>query len=350
MQIAKPFDTENKRTEGGEWFKTLTEVALTSIIIIEGDKFLYANRYTETLMGFSPTELINMNFWDVVHPEFREMVKQRGLARQRGEEVPTAYEFKILTKSKEEKWVQTSAALTDFEGRKCTLAIVFDITEKKKSEEALKRSLNEKEILLKEIHHRVKNNLQIVTSLLKLQSSYVGDENIKKLFKESQNRVHSMALIHQKLYQTKDLSHIDFGEYTETVVKYLQHSYGILQDKVMIKIDVQNSVMSIDNAIPAGLIINELVSNSLKHAFPEDRKGNIFINIAYDTFNKEYWLVIRDDGIGIQKDFDVKSSTSFGLKLVSTLVDQMSGKIELVSKGGCEYRITFKSADYPDRN
>jgi two-component sensor histidine kinase len=159
-----------------------------------------------------------------------------------------------------------------------------------------------------------------------------------------------MALIHQKLYQTKDISHIDFGEYTETVVKYLQHSYGILHDKVKIKIDVQKTVMSIDSAIPAGLIINELVSNALKHAFPGERKGNIFINMAYDQFKSEYWLVIRDDGVGMVQDFDVKSSTSFGLKLVSTLVEQMGGQIELVSKGGCEYRITFKSADYTDRS
>jgi PAS domain S-box-containing protein len=225
-----------------------------------------------------------------------------------------------------------------------------DITGKKKSEEALRRSLNEKEILLKEIHHRVKNNLQIVTSLLKLQSSYVNDEKVKLLFKESQNRVQSMSLIHQKLYQTKDLAKIDFRDYIETVATHLQHSFGILEDRVSVSIEVKDLFMSIDNAIPAGLIINELVSNSLKHAFPGVGGGSIYIHAAFDEFKNEYWLVIRDNGVGIPENIDIKNSNSFGLKLVSTLVEQMSGTIELVTIGGCEFRINLKSADYKDRS
>lgn len=225
-----------------------------------------------------------------------------------------------------------------------------DISEKKRSEEALKRSLIEKDILLKEIHHRVKNNLQIVTSLLKLQAGYVNDEKVKQLFRESQNRVQSMSLIHQKLYQTKDLAHIDFKEYIETVTIHLQHSYGILEDRVKIFTDVKNMVMSIDNAIPAGLIINELVSNSLKHAFPGGRNGSIFINAAYDEYNKEYWLLVRDDGIGMKQKPDIENSSSFGLKLVNTLVKQLEGIIEIVISGGSEFRIHFRSADYKERN
>jgi PAS domain S-box-containing protein len=217
-----------------------------------------------------------------------------------------------------------------------------EITERKKSEEALKRSLKEKEILLKEIHHRV--------SLLKLQSSYVNDEKVKHLFKESQNRVQSMSLIHQKLYQTKDLAHIDFKEYIETLATHLQHSYGILEDRIRITIDVKNLHMSIDNAIPAGLIINELVSNCLKHAFPEDRTGNIIISAAFDEFSNEYWIVVRDDGIGISKDVDFRHAATFGLKLVTTLVAQMGGSLELVTMGGSEFRINFRIADYMDRN
>lgn len=466
-------ESEKKLRESEERFNALTEVALSAIIIISGDKFIYANPHAEALTGYNFNELKEMNFWDVVHPDFKEMVKQRGLARQRGENVPTSYEFKIVTKSGEEKWVQTSATLTDYEGKKCTLAIVFDITERKKAEEILKQSeekfravsestpaqivifqgtkfvyvnpyseimsgyskdellkfnfwdlvhpeykelarqrglarqngedvpsnyelkiitksgeqkwldysaklidyngkpavlgisvditarkkieqrlqqsLSEKEILLKEIHHRVKNNLQIVTSLLKLQSSYVDDEKVKQLFKESQNRVQSMALIHQKLYQTKDLSHIDFKEYIETLALYLQHSYGVLEDKVKIIIDVKNLEMPIDNAIPAGLIINELISNSLKYAFPNGQTGKIFINLAFDDFEKEYWLSVRDTGIGIPENFDFKNANTFGLKLVTTLAGQMGGTIELVSAGGCEFRITFKSSDYKER-
>lgn len=225
-----------------------------------------------------------------------------------------------------------------------------DVTGKKSSEEALKRSLNEKDILLKEIHHRVKNNLQIVTSLLKLQASYVDDEKVKLLFKESRNRVQSMSLIHQKLYQTKDLASIDFRDYIETVTTHLQHSFGVLEDRVSVSIEVKDIFMSIDNAIPAGLIINELVSNALKHAFPGDRKGNIYIHAAFDEFKNEYWLVIRDNGIGIQENFEFKNAATFGLKLVSTLIEQMNGSLEVVSLGGCEFRINLKSANYKERN
>lgn len=225
-----------------------------------------------------------------------------------------------------------------------------DVTEKRKADEALKRSLVEKEILLKEIHHRVKNNLQIVTSLLKLQSNYVSDESVKALFKESQNRVHSMSLIHQKLYQTKDISHIDFKDYIDTVTNYLQHSFGILGDRVMIKTDANGISLSIDNAIPAGLIINELVSNSLKHAFGDSKKGEITISLAYDKFNMEYWLIVRDSGAGMPENFDFNNSKSFGLKLVYTLVKQMSGNIEIFSRNGTEFRIMFKSAEYKSRN
>jgi PAS domain S-box-containing protein len=225
-----------------------------------------------------------------------------------------------------------------------------DITKQKMQEIAIKNSLIEKEILLKEIHHRVKNNLQIVTSLLKLQAGYVDDENVKMLFKESQNRVHSMSLIHQKLYQTKDLSNIDFKEYIDTVTTHLQHSYGVLDDKVKIVTDSANINMSIDNAIPAGLIINELVSNSLKHAFPEGRKGHIYINTAFDEYKKEYWLTVRDDGIGLKEDPQTLMTKSFGLKLVYTLVNQLGGVIEPVLLNGTEFRIHFVSAEYRERN
>ena len=124
----------------------------------------------------------------------------------------------------------------------------------------------------------------------------------------------------------------------------------MLEDTVKIIIEVKELIMSIDNAIPLGLIINELLSNSLKHAFPGGRTGIINISAAYDEFEKEYWFVIRDNGVGVPEDFDIGLSDSFGLKLVTTLVEQMGGKIELVSVGGCEYRITFKSADYKERN
>ena len=477
-----------------EKFRAVTESMPAQVVIYQDDKFVYANPYSEKITGYTSGELLRKNFWEIVHDDFKEVVKERGKKRLLGGNVLDNYEMKIIAKNNEEKWLSYSARTIQFNHKKAVLGIAIDITgnkknqdrirlseekyrnfiehssegifrlefrnpvsiklpveeqvkliqsevfiaecnsvfaqmnnekrpenilgknlntleytsiisteiiskfikqnysiseeeikevnsegnelyfvvnasgvtengtitsiwgiqrnitEKKLSEEAINRSLKEKDILLKEIHHRVKNNLQIVTSLLKIQAGHVKDAKIKQLFKESQNRVQSMSLIHQKLYQTKDLSHIDFKEYIETVTTHLQHSYGVLEDRVKILIDVRNMEMSLDNAIPAGLIINELVSNSLKHAFPGGKSGNIFINATYEKHNNEYWFMIRDNGIGFNNEIDLENSESFGLQLVQTLVKQLDGVLEIVTKGGSEFRIHFKSADYKERN
>jgi PAS domain S-box-containing protein len=333
-----------------EKFRAVAESIPAQVVIFQDEKFVYVNPYSYNITGYTAEEMLEMNFWDLVHSDFAETAKQRGISRQKGELVPDNYEMKIITKSGEVKWINYSARVIDYNGKPAVVGVATNISEIKKAEDALKHSLHEKEILLKEIHHRVKNNLQIVSSLLKIQSSYVDDENVKQLFKESQNRVQSMSLIHQKLYQTKDLAHIDFREYIDTVSTHLQHSFGILEDKVEIKVDVHNIAMSIDNAIPAGLIINELITNALKHAFGTSGKGEIYINLAYDEFSHEYWLVVRDNGSGIRNDFDINRSGSFGLKLVSTLVGQMGGAIDIISRGGTEFRIMFKNVEYKERN
>lgn len=224
-----------------------------------------------------------------------------------------------------------------------------DITSKKTADEALRSSLVEKEILLKEIHHRVKNNLQIVTSLLKLQGKYITDEKALKLLKDSKDRIHSMSIIHQKLYQSKDLSHLDFHDYISTIITHLQHSYGVLEDRVVIHINAGDVIMPIDNAIPAGLIINELVSNSFKYAFPGNSKGNISINVAYENVNREFWISVRDDGIGFPDEININKSTTFGLTLVNLLIQQMGGTLELVKSGGSEFRFSFRDSDYKQR-
>jgi PAS domain S-box-containing protein len=333
-----------------EKFRAVAESIPAQVVIFQDEKFVYVNPYSYNITGYTVEELLKMNFWDLVHSDFTETAKQRGISRQKGEDVPDNYEMKIITKSGDVKWINYSARVIDYNGKPAVVGVATNISEIKKAEDALKHSLREKEILLKEIHHRVKNNLQIVSSLLKIQSSYVDDEKVKQLFKESQNRVRSMSLIHQKLYQTKDLAHIDFREYIDTVSTHLQHSFGILEDKVKIIVDVHNISMTIDNAIPAGLIINELITNALKHAFKDGANGEIYINLAYDEFSHEYWLVVRDNGSGIRNDFDINKSGSFGLKLVSTLVGQMGGAIEIISQGGTEFRIMFKNVEYKERN
>jgi PAS domain S-box-containing protein len=207
--------------------------------------------------------------------------------------------------------------------------------------EKIESSLKEKEVLLKEIHHRVKNNLQIISSLLNLQSGYIKDKDSIEIFKESQNRVRSMALIHEKLYQSKDMSQIDFSEYVSELVSNLFSSYSLNSALITLHQNINDILLEIDIAINLGLIINELVSNAFKHAFPEGRKGNLYISIKKD--GHKYELIIEDDGIGFSSEIDFRKTESLGLQLIITLVEQIGGEIFLFSDNGTKFVIKFNN-------
>jgi PAS domain S-box-containing protein len=207
--------------------------------------------------------------------------------------------------------------------------------------EKIESSLKEKEVLLKEIHHRVKNNLQIISSLLNLQSGYIKDKESIEIFKESQNRVRSMALIHEKLYQSKDMSQIDFSEYVSELVSNLFSSYSLNSALITLHQDINNIMLEIDLAINLGLIINELVSNAFKHGFPSGRKGNLYISMKKDE--QKYELTIEDDGIGFSSEIDFRKTESLGLQLIITLVEQIGGEIFLFTDNGSKFVIKFNS-------
>ncbi|WP_052402940.1 histidine kinase dimerization/phosphoacceptor domain -containing protein [Methanococcoides methylutens] len=215
------------------------------------------------------------------------------------------------------------------------ICVVEDVTERKQAEEVQK-----KDTLLKEIHHRVKNNLQIISSLLNLQSRNFSDEKVIDAFKESQNRVRSMAIAHQKLYQSKDLASINVGDYIKNLTNYLFQTYRIGNRAAKLKLDVDNINMGIERTIPLGLIINEIVSNSLKYAYQEEQEGDI--NIEFHLENKMFTLIISDTGTGIPKELDYRNSHSLGLQLVTTLVKQIRGEIELDRSEGTKFVITFE--------
>lgn len=211
----------------------------------------------------------------------------------------------------------------------------------------VKQSLREKEVLLKEVHHRVKNNLQIIHSMLNLQMPYIKDEQAIALFKESENRIFSMALIHEKLYQSESLAKINLPEYIQNLVDNLFLSYGASERTINPKICVENAALSIDTVIPCALIINELVSNSLKYAFPNslkcaDRTGEIYVGLCHDSENR-FKLTVGDNGIGLSKELEIQNCESLGLKLVSVLVKQLKGSIQIGTNGGTEIAITFRT-------
>lgn len=226
----------------------------------------------------------------------------------------------------------------------------MEIAERKRVEEQIKASLKEKEVLLQEIHHRVKNNLQVVSSLLNLQSRGVENQAAQQMFQESQNRILSMALIHEKLYRSQDLSGIDLAEYIRSLATDLMHSYRAQSGPVSLNVDATDVFLSIDKAVPCGLIVNELISNALKHAFPEhthasvheqNGRGNkIYIKLSADR-QRQVRLVVGDNGIGFPEDLDVQSLDSLGLRLINTLVSQLEGTLELNNHDGAQFKLEF---------
>jgi two-component sensor histidine kinase len=213
-----------------------------------------------------------------------------------------------------------------------------EIAERIQAEERIQASLKEKEVLLKEIHHRVKNNLQIISSLLNLQGQQIEDPQIVGALRDSQNRVRSMALIHEQLYGAHDLARIDFGAYIHQLASHLFRSYRA-DSKVALDLKVEEINLRIDEAIPCGLILNELVSNALKHAFPDGRAGRIQVALGVD--GGQVALAVSDDGVGLPEGFDHRTSTSLGLQLVNSLVSQLDGEVMLEPGHGTGFNVTF---------
>jgi two-component sensor histidine kinase len=222
--------------------------------------------------------------------------------------------------------------------RNTNQTLVLEIEERQQAQTQLAASLNEKEVLLKEIHHRVKNNLQVISSMLNLQSSTVSDEAALGVFQDSQNRVRSMALIHEKLYQSRNLAEIDFCDYVNNLVDYLKRSYRT--PGVEIRVEGISVFLEIDTAVPCGLILNELVSNALKHAFPNEKTGEIIVELMCNQQQK-CSLRVRDNGVGLPPDLDYLHTASLGLQLVHSLVEQINGRLHLDNATGTTFTVTF---------
>jgi two-component sensor histidine kinase len=213
--------------------------------------------------------------------------------------------------------------------------------ERKKAEEQIKASLREKEVLLREIQHRVKNNMQVMSSLINLQARNITNQEAIEVLKESQSRIRSMAFVHEKLYQSKDLAKINIYDYLSSLAVHLFHSYKIDPHLIHLNLNVDNVFLDINSATPCGLIVNELISNSLKHAFPEERKGEINIEF-HPREDQKLELIVKDDGVGFPEGMDFRQTETLGMQLVNMLVQQLEGTIELLKDKGTEFRIVFE--------
>lgn len=226
-----------------------------------------------------------------------------------------------------------------------------EVVERKQAESKLINSLQEKELLLKEIYHRVKNNLLVVSSMLELQTNCIEEPDIIRMFQNSQSRIHSMALVHEQLYRSKNLKELDLNVYIQALVEKLSDSYDITEEGINFSLDTEEIYLNIETAHSCGLIINELIANALEHAFPECKTGNIWVSLTRDKNDEDSQILlqVKDDGVGIPKDFDFFNSDSLGLKLVRILTRQIEGEIEIVTTEGTCFTITFSELDYRDR-
>jgi PAS domain S-box-containing protein len=341
---------EKSLIESEDKYKTLFEADPNYTILIDIDRFIMdVNAATISITGLSKEKLIgkHLNELDIILEEDKVQHIGKIIDLLDGNKVKP-FEARLIDKNGNLRWVNVRLISIEKDNViSYILIIASDITELKKYENEIQDSLHEKEILLQEIHHRVKNNMQIISSLLSIQTRYVDDEESINVLKESQNRVKSLAMIHEKLYKSKNFNKIYLLDYIESLVWDLFYSYGIEKGRIKPILDIDDVKLNIETSVPCGLIITELVSNCLKYAFPDQREGKLEVTLKIvDDF---YELTICDNGVGIPEDIDFFNTDSLGLQLVNSLTDQIDGKIEFDRSNGTKFTIIFKELIYKDR-
>ena len=300
-----------------------------------------ANPAASNLLLRSKKEMIGKHQSELHPPRLEAYVKEKFdmHARQTGG-APIAVESVVLRSDGEEVPVEILAQKTIIAGKPVLQGIFRNIKGRKHAEEQIKTSLREKEVLLRELHHRVKNNVQVMASLLRLQTGHIKNEKMQEMIGSYLSRIQSMGIIHEKLYQSEDIARINLPHYIHSLVNHLFHTYGVKPNAVELRVEMEDLYLDINRAIPLGLIINEIVSNSLKHGFPASKRGEVFITLQSTDEGKAV-LEIRDTGVGIPNDINLKNPRSLGLQLVNDLVNQIGGHFELTRNKGTIFRITF---------
>jgi len=337
----QPFDESESK------YRSLFEMSDDAILVIEDERFVDCNRAVVKMLGYkNKEELLN------THPSELSPKRQPD-GRLSYEKAGEMMALAIKNGSHRFEWIHTKANGEDFpvkvwlscvryKGKILINTIWRDLTEKKKTESVILKSIAEKEILLKEIHHRVKNNLQIICSLLNLQSENIDNVRLKQILQQSKYRIESMAKIHEMFYKTQDMSKINFADYVLELATALISSTKGNKNNIKLKIDFKDVYFTINAAIPIGLLINEIITNSLKHGIKGNKKGEILISITEKT-DKKLEMRIGDNGIGYASDFNPKNLNSLGFQIISSLVGQLNGTIEKEkSSVGTYYAINFE--------
>ncbi len=340
---------EKMLIEKEELYRTLVENANDLIVETSYDaRFLYVSSNHKEILGYEPEDLLGKNVFDLMHPDDRAAVLSEFMNGMKNFSTSRAV-YRYRHKNGEWRWFEsTGKPFRTSTGEIRGIVDTREITERIKKEEQIQQSLKEKEALLKEIHHRIKNNLQIISSLLGLQSDYVKGRDSLRLIHECQSRISAIAMIHEQLYQSKNLREVKMSDYINNLTHKLMIVYGNGEYPVDVRIKADDVNVNVDTAIPCGLIINELFSNCLKHAFefPDEnnggikKRGEISVEIHSDS-QKNLVLSVKDNGIGFPKNIDFRDTDTLGLQLVCTLTDQLNGTIELLSQNGTTFNIRF---------
>jgi PAS domain S-box-containing protein len=337
---------EQKLKESEERFRALIENSSDGIALISKDAtILYTSASTRRLLGYSAEELVGRDALELMHPHDLASVRKcfNELLRRPGHTISRQLRYK----HRDGSWRWIEATGKNLLAEPSVQAIVSnyrDITERREVQELIKTALRQKEALLKETHHRVKNNLQVISSLLQLRSATIKDQQALGALRESQGRIKSMALIHERLYRSDHLARIDLAEYLRGLVCEIFRSYEVDPEAVRFRVEADELFVGPDTAIPCGLIVHELVTNSLKHAFgPRERdnkNGEVAISLIPQDGNC-VTLIVRDNGGGLPKHIYFGSPGSSGLHLVKAMVEQLGGAVEILTTNGTEFRLTF---------
>ncbi|MBF0320239.1 MAG: PAS domain S-box protein [Nitrospirae bacterium] len=335
QDITERKNAEAAVVESEARFRQLAEATFEGIAITDRGRILDVNKQLLEMLGYeNVSELIDKSAMDFTAPQYRKLTANNIAA-----EYEQPYESVLIKKDGTTFPVEIHGRMMERDGKRIRVTAVLDMTERKKAEDQIKQSLREKESLLREIHHRVKNNLAVVTGLLALQVRTIDDATVRQLFEESKQRVKSMSLVHEKLYQTNDLSSINFAEYIESIVAEIVSMYRIDTNAITSEMNIEDIELGLEAAVPCGLIINELLTNAFKYAFPDNRRG--IISVHFIKTGETYTLTIKDNGVGLPEGFDYQKSDTLGLQLVAALTGQLDGTLQINSDNGTETILTF---------
>jgi PAS domain S-box-containing protein len=348
VEIAERARAEEALRKSEQNFRDMAENLLDGVAIVDENAYhIYVNPKFSEITGYSRDELLNMTGWDLTRPEDRPRLEQRMQNRMADRPHQKYYERIIIRKDGTQVFTEISTTTTTWHGKKRPMAIVRDITERMRAEQQIKQALAENTTLLQELYHRTKNNMQVIYSMLALRSWRVQDEHLRAVLEDVQNKIHSMALVHQKLYESRNLSSIDLKEYIDDLTAYLVQSYQVQSDKISLDLDTDSAFVVIDTAISCGLVLSELISNALKHAFPGDRVGRISIRL-HQAQDESITLEVADNGIGAPGGLDFKKSDSLGLRTVLGIIEhQLHGEMSIATDNGLAWQIRFRDRYKP---